>query len=143
MTDPHASFRTPAQQVSGLGLFASHVCTPDCPTHWQPAPGLRALFTPVEKGIAGSEDAKQHLVDAAPAFVLKALGDALHGLRNQSFSSERVPLIAEQSEAVKGWLAPKLRDKVLGGWWRSRVKLFHLERTGEDEIASRPEARGR
>lgn len=110
---------------------------------------LRAVppirLTPSDKGKAGAADAKRHLTDHAPAFVLQALGDALlaYNLPDCDFTAEQVRLLAEKSDAVKGWLAVKGREACYGGWFVSRVELHRLERTGEMRRASRPAARGR
>lgn len=102
-------------------------------------------MTPLAKGMAGADDATQHLTDHAPAFVLQALGDALlaYNMPDCDFTSESVRLLAEKSEAVKGWLAVAGREACYGGWWMTHAKLHHLERTGEMRRAQRPQARGR
>lgn len=103
-----------------------------CPTHTQSAPGLRALFAPprplTERGKARASEASDRL----PAFVLEALGDALQALRGHEFSFEQVRLRAEaESPSVRDWLAVASRRNVLGGWTRSRIKLFDLRRVGD------------
>lgn len=101
-------------------------------------------MTPTAHGQAGADDAHRHLVEHAPAFVLRALGDALlaYRLPDCDFTSEQVRLLAERSDAVKGWLAVKGREACYGGWWQQHAKLHHLERTGEWRVATRPSRRG-
>lgn len=91
----------------------------------------------------GADDAHRHLAEHAPAHVLTALGDALLAHRDRAFTSDDVRRMAEQSEAVKGWLAVKGREACYGGWFVSRVELHQLTRTGVMRRSTRPEARGR
>lgn len=111
------------------------------------ATGAIRLLTPAEravrKGQDGATDAHKHLTDHAPAYVLEALGDALLAFRDAEFTAEDVRLVAERSDAVKGWLAVTGRENCYGGWFVSRVELHHLERTGAWRVAQRKQARGR
>lgn len=100
-------------------------------------------LTPREHGEAGGADALKHATDHAPAFVLKALGNALLGFRGFDFTAEDVRLRAEQSEAVKGWLAVKGREAFYGGWFMTHAKLHRLVAIGTLKRSERKEARGR
>ncbi len=110
---------------------------------WTDPSGHSVPMTPVAKGHAAAEDGLDHLRQEAPAFVLESLGDALFALRGTEFTSEQVRAVAERSEAVRGWLNGPTRQACFSGWFRARVKLHRLQRTGKDAIAQRPEARGR
>lgn len=106
-------------------------------------PPMQPPYTPAEHGAAGAADALAHATDHAPAFVLKALGDALLAQRGFEFTAETVRVLAEQSEAVKGWLAVKGREACYGGWFMTHAKIHRLRATGALRRAERKEARGR
>jgi len=100
-------------------------------------------LTPTQHGQAGAEDAEKHLREEAPGWLLDALGDALLAFQGGPFTSEMVRHKAEQSEAVKGWLAVKGRENCFPGWWRSRVRLHRLVRSSRPPaIARRGSRRG-
>ncbi len=99
-------------------------------------------FTPTGKGKAGASDARKHLVDHAPAFVLTALGDALLAMRDKdAFSSDEVRALA--GPTVDAWLtAEKVRRNTFSGWFMTHAKLHKLVRVGSRK-STRADARGR
>ena len=105
--------------------------------------GLRHLMTPTQHGQAGGEDAKRHLTDEAPGWLLDALGDALLRFQGGDFTSEMVRHRAEESEAVKGWLDGPTRNACFSGWWRNAVRRYRLVRVNRaPAIAKRASRRG-
>lgn len=102
----------------------------------------RELSTPVEHGRDGASDAAKHLKDAAPAFVLTALGDALLAFAGKEFTSDDIRRAA--GPTVEAWLtAEPERRNCFPGWWRARVRLHRLQRVvGKDAITRRGSRRG-
>jgi len=108
MTDPHASFRSPSQQVAGLGLFEG-----------------------IQKGRDGADSAAQHLVDECPGWLLRQLGDCLCAFNGSGavFSSDAVREALGRS-ADQWFTAKPERQNCFSGWWMKAVKRHGLIRVG-------------
>lgn len=106
---------------------------PDLPLFQQP-------YTPREHGEAGADDARKHLHDHAPAWLLEALGDALVTMRGTEFSSDDVRRLA--GPTVDAWLtAEPERQNTFSGWWMKATRRHHLQRVGSRR-STREDRRG-
>lgn len=137
--------RTVPPPLDRLPLFKRCECEGYCESWWgcsYCSRELRPKMTPSQHGMAGADDSAKHMKDAAPAFVLTALGDALLAFAGKEFTSDDIRKAA--GPTVEAWLtAEPERRNCFPGWWRARVRLHRLQRVvGKDAITRRGSRRG-